>query len=90
MSWIHYIRCLLSWYLEFVCIQVVMHLIVCCAVVCRADKRVPEEGVAKDPKMARRSSKAPQEEGGDAVQKEKQQGAEVKKVGRPVYSSFHQ
>ena len=50
--------------------------------VCRQDKRAPEEGAAKEPKTTRRGSKAPQEEGGDAV--ENQQGREGKKVGRPV------
>ena len=61
------------------CVQVAMQ--VCFSVVCRADKHAPEEGAAKEPKVARRSSKVQQEEGGDAPEKDKQRGSEEKKVG---------
>ena len=71
---------LLVLYLEFV-VAVCKLQCKCFSVVCRADKRAPEEGAAKEPKVARRSSKVQQEEGGDAPEKDKQRGSEEKKVG---------
>lgn len=58
--------------------QVAIH--VCLYCVLRTDKRAPTEGAARDAKVGRRGSKAQQEEGGDAPEKDRRRGPEEKKV----------
>ena len=56
----------------------------CVSIVCRSDKRAPEEGAAKESKATRRGSKAQQEEGGDGPDRDRRRAPEEKKVVRQL------
>ena len=68
------------------CVQVAMD--VCLCRVLRTDKRAPTEGAAREAKVVRRGSKAQQEEGGDAPEKDRRQRPEEKKVEEQLPSAF--